>query len=228
MYKKEDFNTTIDWVTYKVTGKVKGLKKKETPTMEYNLKFYPNNRDKNGRGYVQFSTKGESRGLCSCEELQFKKIQDEFNEQYNGENLEDLIPVFRDKYNQRIRGKRKQSFKVKRGRKKNTSLKNATLKSNKRGKRMEMRTRLNGETHHICMCYPYQVDECVKEFNRMKKKENYDIPMIRNALSEKYNVKGKTKTPNILIDKNGLIYKDGKFIKENKGLYNLVYSMIGD
>ena len=213
---RKDFDNNIDWVVYKVTGKVP-----VSPTPTYKLenhvlqggvnelKFYTNNQnDRYGCLY-------DNTFICSCEKDEMHDVQKYFDEHYNGKNLNEIIGSLKSKYNLSIR---------------NQTYKNGTLRFEKRGKRLNAQINHNRKTHSICSCYPNQKDEVIEKFNTLRETRNLDE--IKRIMKSEYNIQGrKSKTSKddvgvISLDKNGTIYKDGKLCKIDPKVYEFVDSFI--
>ena len=65
-FERDKFHTNIDWITYKVTGKIPKYLKDEP------LRFYLTNGKIPNRGSVHIV--GEKQTLCSCYDYEFPEI----------------------------------------------------------------------------------------------------------------------------------------------------------
>lgn len=213
MYEKTDFKNPLDWVKYQITGKAENLLKTE---QKFELKFYEDPKSKTERGTVYY----KGKRLCCIYKNQFDEVNKDFNKDFNGENFNSLKKKYGKKYHL--------VNKTRRGRKKVNRLKDTNLIFSDRNGRVEVRARLKGKTHHICSCNPDEVKTIIKEYNSLKKDKNQNIESIKSKLSSKYsrNYGVKNKVNEITINSNGLIYRDGKFVKTNQNLYNLINSMM--
>lgn len=196
--ERKDFNNNIDWVVYKVTGKL------PTPTVELKkhtlqstdkvneLKFYSNKQNE------RFGCLYNNDFICSCEKDEIKDVQTYFDENYDGNNFEEVRDNLKNKYNLSRR---------------NQTYKNGVLRFSKKGSRLTAHINHKTVTHTICSCYPYQKEEVTEKFNTLRKTR--DLESIKKTMKEQYNIQGKknakTNTGVVYtIDENGTIYKDGK------------------
>ena len=219
--KREDFETNIDWVIYKVTGKKPVTKQSTKPVLmkhtlpkderKHELKFYHNKvHDRYGVFY-------KNKHLCACSENEIIEIQDYFDKNYNGRNIEPIKEELKNKYNMV---------------KKNPTHKDANIVFNKRGNgRLTAMIHVKGKTHSICSCNYEQADEVSDMYNSLKK--NHDLEYIKEKMKAKYNYpqykSKKTQQKHVIsIDDNGMCYKDGKMIGVDSKLYKVVENYIGE
>lgn len=195
--RKEDFNSSVDWVIYKVTGKLpnKGveLDKHLFSKRKNDVKFYYNkNTGRYGALY-------NNNFLCTCKENEIKDVQKQFDKEFNGHNLEEVTISLKTKYNI---GRRYQTYK------------DGTLRFTPKNGRLTAHINHECKTHTICSCYPNERDEVTEKFNTLRKTR--DLESIKKIMKEQYNIQGKRNRKPMhegvvyTIDKNGTIYKDGK------------------
>ena len=221
--RKEEFHNTIEWVTYKVTGRTPDYLGKPK------LTFYETKHTKMpDRGSVH--VQGYKGTLCSCNKRDFPKIQEEFNRLYNGENLEELQRKFRKEHN------------IQPGRVGITKLEDCNISfSRKKGsKRVDAVTTFNKQRYKLCRCYEHEKPQVKKDFNRMKKNPNFTIADIQGRLGKKYNLRQPMKRHapktnarqttltdhKITITDQGIIYIDGQYAKTSPDLYRIVETII--
>lgn len=215
--KREDFDSAIDWVIYKVNGrkpketikpqKQRVLDKHTLPKTErrYDLKFYYN--AKNNRYAVLY----DNIFLCACDENEIKDIQKFFDEKYNGNNIKKIQKTLKKKYNKKIQ---LQTYKDA----------NMTFQS-KKGGRFTARIQHKGKTYSICQCYENQKDDVIKTYDNLKKTHN--LEQIQEIMKNQYNIqrkpnKTKTNTHQINLTEDGACYKDGKFCIIDPKIYSIV------
>lgn len=233
MIEKEQFENNMDWISYKITGKLPPYLQEETKQKNENmLVFYPNTHTKiQGRGSIYI--KGESTTLCSCYEKDYEHIRQEFNELYDGTNLEELQRKFRKENN------------LQTGRTGITRLEDCNLgfSAKKGSNRLDVKTVLNKKTYTVCRCNLDEKPRVTKDFNRMKKNPNYTIEKIQEKMKAKYNMRHQDGTykrqtvqsddfqsrlfsHSITVTNDGMMYLDGKFIKTNKDIYCMLHSLL--
>ena len=219
MYAREDFATTIDYVTYKVTGKVRNLKKEKTTipiteaepvmtiTPRNKLKFY-NQPSGNRLGVVY-----NSKFLCGCAEDEKNDVQKYFDEHYNGD-FEQIKEDMKNRYNI--------------GKKVNT-LQNAELHYSKpKNRRVRVTINLNGKTKYICTCDSYQKKKVKQRFNELRSVD--DLESIKRTMQKEFSTPSKTvkreKRARIVIYENGDVKYNGQTIPKGEGFYDLVQGMM--
>ena len=223
--EKEEFKNPIDWVIYKVNGKLPSkpkesrlkLEKHSLPKDErkYAVKYYHNN---NGR-YSAFYNK---KHLCMCDYGDIPKIQQYFDKHYNGKNINYLSKTLKKRYNQ----KRKKQ----RGVKGKPYSKNRLNFQKKKNGRICARVSDNGKIHTICQCYENQRKEVSHTYDSLKK--THDIESIKEIMKERYNIIATNiKYPHlnkhqINIMEDGAVYKDGKFVKVDSNIYEFINTYI--
>ena len=180
-YEKEDFKTSIDWITYKVRGKTPDYLKRSV------LKFYPTHGKIPNRGAVHVS--GKKTSLCSCYDHEFPEVEKEFMERYDGKNLHQLQREFRSRYN------------LSTGRAPITRLAdcNISFTSKRKDGRLDAITAMRKKRYNLCRCYINEKDEVAADFNRMKKEPGYDIRRIQDELKMKYNLRNQKRLDDSLI-----------------------------
>ena len=193
--EREDFNSRVDWVIYKVTGKMPnknvGLEKHLYSKRVNDIKFYYNKHT--GR----YGALYDNNFLCTCKEEEIKDVQNQFDDEYDGHNLEDVALSLKTKYNL---SRRYQTYK------------DGTLRFSKKGDRLTAHINHECKTHTICSCYPNQKDEVTEKFNTLRKTR--DLESIKKIMKDQYNIIGKNNRRPLdvvyTIDENGTIYKNGK------------------
>lgn len=212
--EREDFNNNVDWVVYKVTGRLPNsntveLKRHTLQSSDKvnELKFYTNRQNE------RFGCLYNNNFLCSCEKDEIKDVQKYFDEHYTGNNLEEVRESLKDKYNIT---------------KRNQTYKNGALRFSKKGKRLTAYINHEKVTHTICSCYPNQKEEVTEKFNTLRKTR--DLESIKETMKRQYNLQGRLPTNSeggvISVDKNGTIYKDGKLCKVDPKMYQFINNYI--
>lgn len=231
MIDKEQFENNMDWISYKITGKLPSyLQEKGQKNEEEMLVFYPNPHTKvKGRGSIHI--KGTTTTLCSCYEKDFEQIRQQFSKLYDGTNIEELQRKFRKEHN------------LQTGRTGITRLEDCHLgfSAKKGSNRLDASTVLNKKTYKVCRCNPDEKAQVRKDFNRMKQNPNFTIEKIQEKLKAKYNIRNGTSTKqdkgipdaqsrlfshSITVTDDGMMYLDGKFVKTNKDIYCMLNSLI--
>lgn len=207
MLKKEDFKNPIDWVIYQVNGKRKTENKiKEDYTLQnakYPLKFYTHNG--NGRCNVQYG----KIHICTCDENEAEKVQNYFDENFNGKNIKTIANTLKSEHNHRIK-------KGKRGRKSKTYKENPVRFYERKNGRFQVIVNNKGKTHTICHCNKDQIEPIKKDYEMIKNKKSLDE--IKSIMKEKYNeVKNETPQPIQSPKKRGLIgYRESRLQFDEK------------
>ena len=218
--KREDFDSNVEWVIWKVTGRVPNspnieLEEFQLPKdeRENGLKFYYNKT--NGRYAVSLN----NNYICACGKDDIPNVQKDFDKSFNGNNLDKVSLELRRKYNLNMR---------------NQTYKDANLSFEKRGNRLSARITHNRQSHTICSCYPSQRKEVMSKYNALKKTK--DLKEIKRIMKRQYNLKNNRKRTSriksneniISLSSNGSIYKDGKFCKADPKLYEYINKFIGE
>ena len=230
MIEKEKFENNMDWISYKITGKLPPyLQEKGQKNEDEMLVFYPNPHTKvQGRGSIHI--RGMKTTLCSCYERDYEQIKEEFNKLYDGTNIEELQRKFRKENN------------LQTGRTGITRLEDCHLTfSTKKGqRRLDASTSFNKNTYKVCRCNPEEKAQVIKDFNRLKNNSNLTIEDIQEKMKSKYNMRNKDGTykkkyvktqsrlpeHSITVTNEGMMYFDGKFVKTNKDLYCMLASLM--
>ena len=214
----------LDWLMKKINGRKtekrvvlenNSLPKKER---KLELKFYKNNR---GRYSVHYNGKY----LCMCDEQDISQIQDHFDKEYNGKNFKKVSKELKEQYNHQIQsGKSKK----KRGRSRSYRFNEVNFQEKDNG-RMCVRVSDNGKQHTICQCYPSEQDAVSTMYDSLKK--THDIEDIKKLMKDKYNLHTKTvsksqKKETITLDNNGVVYKNGKMVCVDNGIFEKVNKFI--
>lgn len=191
----------------------------KTDKPKYPLKFYRNTSGRYGVSY-------NNTHICTCSEEQMMEVQEHFDNGYDGNNLTIISDELKLKYNEKIKKNRTSH---KRRRRKGRTFRDSKLQfEQKPTGRLQVRVNDNGRVHTICQCYPNQKDSVVSDFNSLKK--FYDLEMVKHKMKMEYNLRGKGKVNDvkhiISVDNDGTIYKDGKYIKVNKRIYELVNGLL--
>lgn len=204
--EREDFNSSVDWVIYKVTGKMPnmnvGLEKHLLPKSERvnDVKFYYNKHT--GR----YGALYDNNFLCTCKEEEIKDVQNQFDKEYDGHNLEEVTLALKTRFNM---SRRYQTYK------------DGTLRFTPKQGRLTAHINHECKTHTICSCYPSEREEVTEKFNTLRKTR--DLESIKRIMKDQYNIIGKNnrKPLNVVytIDENGTIYKNGK-------LYGVVNQLV--
>ena len=202
--EKEDFNSSVDWVIYKVTGKLPnknvGLKKHLFSERENDVKFYYNKHT--GR----YGALYDNNFLCTCKGEEIRDVQNQFDKEYDGHNLEEVALALKKRFNM---SRRYQTYK------------DGTLRFSLKGGRLTAHINHECKTHTICSCYPSEKEEVTEKFNTLRKTR--DLESIKKIMKDQYNIQGgkKRKPVDVVytIDKNGTIYKNGK-------LYGVVNQLV--
>ena len=213
---RKDFDNNVDWVVYKVTGRLPTstntlLEKHKLPESKRKnvLKFY-SNKQNNRYGVLYNNT-----FLCSCEEDEIEEVQKYFDRTYDGSNLEEIISSLKTKYNLSRR---------------NQTYKDGVLRFSKKDKRLVATINHERKTHTICSCYPFQKEEVTEKFNTLRKTR--DLESIKRTMKKQYTIQGKkNRNPRnvdgeITLGKNGTIYKNGKLCKVDPKFYEFVDSFL--
>lgn len=234
-YEREQFKTSIDWVNYRVTGRVPSyLAVVEGDFKEVPDVVYYKTKTKGNKQRVSVKVKQEDAILCNCYEDDFDDVKREFLERYDGTNFDELRKEFRGKHNLKIRN----GIGEKR-------LEDCNLWFGGRHRsddRLDALTYMNGKKVTVCRCYTNQEDEVREKFDSLKKDGRYTLDGICRKMSAEYNLKHRRKGKRrakakakktqskrhhtIEISDEGLIYRDGQFVKTNKELYKVINSMI--
>ena len=198
--EKSDFKNPLDWVIYKVNGKLPngnvGLEKHLLPKSERanDVKFYFNKHT--GR----YGALYQNNFLCTCKEEEIKDVQKQFDKEFNGRNLEDVTTALKTRFNV---SRRYQTYKT------------GTLRFTPKNNRLTAHINHECKTHTICSCYPNQKREVTEKFNTLRKTK--DLESIKRIMKEQYNIQRKGNMPVqndvgvvYTIDENGTIYKNGK------------------
>lgn len=217
--EREDFNSNVEWVVYKVTGKLPNSPK----TNELEMFQLPKGERVNGLKYYYNKSNGRyavhlnNTYICACAKDDITNVQKDFDNTFNGDNLNDVSLMLRKKYNLNMR---------------NQTYKEANLSFEKRGGRLSARITHNRKSHTICSCYPEQREEVRNKFNELR--ETRDLESIKRIMKKQYNIRGR-KPKKILQDdgiislcENGTIYKDGKLCKVDPKLYEYIDKFIGE
>ena len=183
------------------------------------LKFYKNI---SGRYSVSFNGKH----ICTCKEEQIVEIQKHFDNRYGKETIDDISEELKLKYNEKIKRKMK---KVRRHKNYKTYRESKLQFETKPRGRVQVRVNDNGKVHTICQCYPDQKDEVIRKYDILKKTN--DLEILKKKMKDEYNLRGKSKDVErvkhvISVDNDGAVYKDGKYIKVSKSIYDLVNGLI--
>lgn len=229
--KREQFKNNIDWVNYKVTGRVPSYLESVggacdgVSVIKYNTKT--KNKD---RCAVIVRDENSRRTLCNCYQRDFDKVKKEFLERYDGDNFIQLRDDFRREHNIKIRNGRN-----------NGRLEDCNIWFGRHhgDDRLDALTYMNGKKISVCRCYEHQEDEVREKFNAMKNDGRYTLEGICKKMGNEYNLHKRRRTKrgksrktkkavqhSIEITENGLIYRDGEFVKTNNDLYRLINSMI--
>lgn len=195
--RKEDFSNPIDWVIYKVNGKMKGDKPQQR---KYHLRFYP---DTENRCSVWYNKKY----LCMCDKKDKHLVENAFNKAYNGRNFFKTQQELKKTFNKATRSRRKRS--------------GISFIMQKNG-RMHVRAKKGNTRKNLCSCEPSQKDEILERYNQMKDELSFDE--IRTIFQNDYNLKRVRRKDEhtFKISNNGTIYKDGSFVKVDKEIYELI------
>lgn len=244
MLSREDFETPIEWVMYKINGRKPTVKenvvevesddvnlrnedvelvKHTLPTGRYSLKFYHN---RNGRYGVHY---GKTQ-LCLCNKSEIVEIQSYFDENFNGKNIDEISQNLKARYNIKVyptRGIKQKPVKAKTSRRRKKSYKQNKLAfEEKRTGRVQVRVMDKGKITTICQCYPNQKEEVSQRFNSLKKTHSLDE--IKSIMKEEYNIRkvSNNVVHEIIIRNNGTVIKDGKLCTIDSKLYELVDKFI--
>jgi hypothetical protein len=204
--EREDFNSSVDWVIYKVTGKMPnvnvGLEKHLLPKSERvnDVKFYYNKHT--GR----YGALYDNNFLCTCKKEEIKDVQNQFDKEYDGHNLEEVTLALKTRFNM---SRRYQTYK------------DGTLRFTPKNGRLTAHINHECKTHTICSCYPSQREEVTEKFNTLRKTR--DLESIKKIMKNQYNIIGKNNRKPLdvvyTIDENGTIYKNGR-------LYGVVNQLV--
>lgn len=229
MLRKNDFKNPIDWVIYKVNGKLPeqrtNLINNSLPPKQrkYPLKFYATkNEDRYNVHYKQ-------KHLCTCHKTNIMDIQNYFDENYDETNIPEIREALKQKYNIKIKRNVKKNIRKSRIPKKLRNYKqNRPSFENKKNGRVQVRVNDKDKIHTLCSCYPYQKNDIVSEYDVLKR--THDLPEIKKILKSKYNLRKVNVKDNFMHDihitQNGSFFYDGKFIKVDKDLYDVVNKYI--
>lgn len=208
MLKKEDFKNPIDWVIYQVNGKknnTTNIRINENYTLseaKYPLKFYKTRSE--GRYSVIYG----KNHLCNCSYEGRRKVQDYFDEHFNGKNLNQVTLELKKEHNQVIKTR-------KRGRKPKSYKRNHLRFQPRKNGRLKVAVSDKGKTHTICNCYNYQIEQVKKDFENIK--TNHSLDEIKEMMKNKYNIKD---TPKEIV-KPKRKGKSNRGYSENKVLFEL-------
>lgn len=183
---------------------------------KFKLKFYDQG---NGRYNVQY----RGNYLCFCDKKEIAAVQSDFDKDFNGNNLTEMNEVLRKKYNKVTRTNNVPKTQKRTRRKNRVSYKTGRLTfENRKNGRLQVRVLDKGKTQSICCCYPEERDEVVERYNNLKK--DHTLQDIKKIMKKDYNIrKSRDKNyHNISINSNGVVYLDGKFVKSDANLYDLV------
>ena len=212
--RREDFSNNVDWVVYKVTGRLPNdkdeleLDKHSLPNGKNELKFYYNGNT--GRYGVLYHNKF----ICACSKEDIGEVQTIFDDEFNGKNLKNVSLNLRKRYN---KVRRYQTYK------------DGNLRFSERDGRLTATITDNKKKHTICSCYPNQKDEVIAKYNSLK--ETRDLETIKSVMKSQYNIQGRKPSTSydgntISICQNGTIYKNGKFCKADPQLYEYISKFI--
>ena len=184
MLSKEDFANPFDWVIYKVNGKKNNTNDNQVndnynlTEAKYPLKFYKTRSD--GRYSVHYS----GNHLCNCSYENARKVQDYFDEHFNGKNLNKVTHELKKEHNQIIKTR-------KRGRKPKSYKKNSLRFQPRKNGRLEVAVSDKGRTHVVCNCYRDQMEQVQEDFENIK--SNHSLDEIKEMMKNKYNIKDTPK-----------------------------------
>ena len=215
--KKEDFKNPFEWVMYKVNGRLptEKLDGNTFPNGKYGVKYYKN---PNGRYTAMY----RSHYLCMCSYEDIPKIQEKFDEEFNGKNIVKISNKLKKEYNQQIIKRR--------GAKPKPYSKNRLNFQKKENGRMCARVSDKGKTHTICQCYERQRKEVSDKYDVLKKE--HDLDTIKQIMKKEYNLigqgakKNNSKNNQIKITQNGKIYKNDVLITIDPKIYDLIENYI--
>ena len=228
MLKKEDFKNPIDWVIYQVNGKKNNTTNNrinENYTLseaKYPLKFYKTRSE--GRYSVIYG----KNHLCNCSYENARKVQDYFDEHFNGKNLNHVTSELKKKHNQIIKTR-------KRGRKPKSYKRNHLRFQPRKNGRLEVAVSDKGKTHTLCSCNPNQKEQVSSRYDELK--TEHDLDYIKKTMKEEFNlrvngrVNGKYNSNDnvkhqISIREDGVVFKDGQYVCVNEQLYDIVSMLL--
>ena len=122
--------------------------------------------------------------LCNCSYENARKVQDYFDEHFNGKNLNQVTLELKKEHNQVIKTR-------KRGRKPKSYKRNHLRFQPRKNGRLKVAVSDKGKTHTICNCYNYQIEQVKKDFENIK--TNHSIEEIKEMMRNKYNIKDTPK-----------------------------------
>ena len=219
----------LDWIRQRMTNnkdssETRPLEVIETDVTnkEYKLRFYEN---RNGRHTVHY----DGTHLCTCGTGEFNDVREYFNTHYDGNNLEqvssELKGIFNKKiYNNRVYTKSRKRGKTgtkKRGRRRKSFRENRLQFEDKGTGRIQVKVSDNGKTQTVCQCYKEQIDEVQRKFDSLK--YNHGLDEIKVIMKGEYNLHKNGRNQNkheIIINSNGLCYKDGRLQKLDPSVYD--------
>lgn len=216
----ETMKKPLNWIKTRIT---KG--KQDTTLNEHKLtwgkqplKFY---RNKSGRYSVNY----KNTHVCTCDESEIVEIQKQFDKQFGRKDIEEISDELKVKYNEKI----KRNIKKDKKHRNCKTYKESRLQfEEKPTGRMQVRVNDNGKIHTICQCYPNQKEEIIKRYDLLKKSN--DLDSLKMKMKKDYNLRGKARDSEakhiISINDDGTIYKDGKYIKVSRNIYDLVNGLI--
>ena len=200
--------------TYEVQENVE-LSNHTLPIGKYELKFYDHG---NGRYNVQY----RGNYMCFCNKEDIYEVQSYFDNNFDGKNLENISDELRTKYNMVKRQRKPMKNSTSRRKRKTYKTSNLSFENRKNG-RMQVRVMDKGKTHSLCCCYPYQREQVIDKFNYLKK--DHTLDEIKKILKDDYNIrktKKQTSNHNVSINSNGMVWKDGRFVKVDSKLFDLI------
>lgn len=182
------------------------------------LKFYEN---RSGRYSVNY----KNTHICTCTKEEIPEIQKHFDKQYRKKPVEDISEELKVRYNEKIK---RNKIKEKRHRNSKTYKESKLQFEEKPTGRIQVRVNDNGKVHTICQCYPDQKFDVIKKFNELKK--THELDSLKSKMKKEYNLRGKSRDDDakhtISISDDGAIYKDGKYMKVNKSIYDFVNGIL--
>ena len=213
-HEKSPFHRLMD----RISKKDNTLEEHMLSWGKHPLKFYVN---RSGRYSVNY----RNTHICTCKEDEIIEIQKQFDKMYGKMSIEEISDELKVKYNEKIkRNKRKES----RHRNCKTYKESRLQFEEKPTGRIQVRVNDNGKIHTICQCYPDQKLDVVKKFNELKK--TYELDSLKTMMKREYNLRGKSRDDGvkhtISISDDGAIYKDGKYMKVNKSIYDFVNGIL--
>lgn len=191
------------------------LEKHTLPNGKYKLKFYDHG---NGRYNVQY----RGNYMCFCNKDDIGEVQSYFDDNFNGDNVEKISDELRTRYNVVKKQRKPMKKGTSKRRRKTYKTSNLSFENRKNG-RMQVRVMDKGKTHSLCCCYPYQREQVIDKFNYLKK--DHTLDEIKKILKDDYNIRKtnkQTSNHNVSINSNGMVWKDGQFVKVDSKLFDLI------